>query len=229
MSTGEICRLALSRGLIRCQGKTPEATMASALYTDVKRKEAMSVFIRPLEGLFGLREWEDEGFVPPGPDGRPITDYQPLRTSRVRKPVLKRGRSGRDDSLTDTPKRRGGASKQEDARRGPGRPRKRAARDDDDPSYFAGCAPPRVRLARRVCEMTRAHADPCASLGLAARLAGRVAPSGWCAGVGGTRISSTGTLTRTRTTTTSTSTARQSRRTRTWRRWHMRGRRWPRR
>ena len=35
--------------------------MASALYTDVKRKEGQSVFIRPHEGLFGLREWNDEG------------------------------------------------------------------------------------------------------------------------------------------------------------------------
>lgn len=33
--------------LINCQGKTPEATMASALYTDVKRKLHLSVFTRP--------------------------------------------------------------------------------------------------------------------------------------------------------------------------------------
>lgn len=31
MSTGEIARVALKRGLIKCTGKTPEATMASAL------------------------------------------------------------------------------------------------------------------------------------------------------------------------------------------------------
>lgn len=30
-------------------------------YTDVKRKEDRSLFIRPHEGLFGLREWIDEG------------------------------------------------------------------------------------------------------------------------------------------------------------------------
>jgi hypothetical protein len=36
--------------------------MASALYTDVKRKERTSVFIRPVEGLFGLREWEHCSF-----------------------------------------------------------------------------------------------------------------------------------------------------------------------
>ena len=37
--------------------------MASALYTDVKRKEGHSIFIRPHEGLFGLREWADKGLV----------------------------------------------------------------------------------------------------------------------------------------------------------------------
>ena len=57
MSTGEIARFALRRGLVKCTGKTPEATMASALYTDIKRREECSVFIRPHEGLFGLREW----------------------------------------------------------------------------------------------------------------------------------------------------------------------------
>ena len=31
---GESGRAALERGLIHCQGRTPEATMASALYTD---------------------------------------------------------------------------------------------------------------------------------------------------------------------------------------------------
>ena len=67
MSTGEITRVALRRGLLQCSGKTPEATMASALYTDVKRKEKNSVFTRPGEGLFGMREWEAEGFDPPRP------------------------------------------------------------------------------------------------------------------------------------------------------------------
>ena len=58
---GEIARLALKRGLIKCSGKTPEATMASALYTDIKRREGQSIFIRPHEGLFGLREWIEQG------------------------------------------------------------------------------------------------------------------------------------------------------------------------
>ena len=63
MSTGEIAKLALTRGLVRCTGKTPEATMASALYTDIKRREDRSLFVRPREGLFGLREWVKDGII----------------------------------------------------------------------------------------------------------------------------------------------------------------------
>ncbi len=57
---GEIARLAMKRGLINCNGKTPDATMASALYTDLKRRDVNSIFVRPHEGLFGLREWTTE-------------------------------------------------------------------------------------------------------------------------------------------------------------------------
>ena len=39
-------RVAVEKELINCQGRTPEATMASALYTDVKRKGDNSVFTR---------------------------------------------------------------------------------------------------------------------------------------------------------------------------------------
>lgn len=68
-----LCRVALEKELINCQGKTPDATMASALYTDVKRKPETSVFTRPEEGLFGLREWDDEGFVPEVAQSSPVT------------------------------------------------------------------------------------------------------------------------------------------------------------
>ncbi|KAI8469454.1 MAG: hypothetical protein J3K34DRAFT_522121 [Monoraphidium minutum] len=66
MTTGEITKIALQRGFLKAQGKTPEATMASALYTDVKKKCGQSMFTRPQEGLFGLREWIEEGFFPEG-------------------------------------------------------------------------------------------------------------------------------------------------------------------
>eukprot|EP00798_Chlamydomonas_sp_ICE-L_P013473 gene13473-19333_t len=69
MTTGEITKTALKKGLVKCQGKTPDATMASALYTDIKRKLDQSVFTRPQEGLFGLREWIEEGFFPDGWEG----------------------------------------------------------------------------------------------------------------------------------------------------------------
>lgn len=46
MTTGEICRLALDSGLLLCSGKTPEATMASSLYGDIKRNGQASMFIR---------------------------------------------------------------------------------------------------------------------------------------------------------------------------------------
>ncbi len=39
-----ITKLAFERGLVSCQGKTPDATMASALNTDVKKASAK--FIR---------------------------------------------------------------------------------------------------------------------------------------------------------------------------------------
>lgn len=42
--------------------------MASSLYGDIKRQNAHSLFIRPQEGLFGLREWVEQGYLPPLPD-----------------------------------------------------------------------------------------------------------------------------------------------------------------
>ena len=77
------CRVALERALINCQGKTPEATMASALYTDVKRKGDQSVFTRPEEGLFGLREWEDEGFVAEALTGSVPSPIQVVKRNRT--------------------------------------------------------------------------------------------------------------------------------------------------
>eukprot|EP00873_Tetraselmis_striata_P027713 jgi/Tetstr1/447977/TSEL_035281.t1 len=122
MSTGDICRVALERGLLQAKGKTPEATMASALYTDVKRKERNSIFTRPQEGLFGLQEWEDEGFVPeamiPGGGGTAPAAIA-AAAAHVPKPGPKRDRdrrssrqrSGRhpwhddDGTETDSPSR----------------------------------------------------------------------------------------------------------------------------
>ena len=60
MATGEICKLALEWGLLKCTGKTPEATMASSLYGDIKRNDGGSVFYRPRGGMFGLKEWIEQ-------------------------------------------------------------------------------------------------------------------------------------------------------------------------
>lgn len=38
--------------------QTPELTMASSLYMDIKTKERRSAFIKPEEGKFGLRAWQ---------------------------------------------------------------------------------------------------------------------------------------------------------------------------
>ena len=41
----------MDKALVTCQGRTPEATMASALYTDVKRKLDRSLFTRYILSL----------------------------------------------------------------------------------------------------------------------------------------------------------------------------------
>ncbi|KAK9840903.1 hypothetical protein WJX84_004171 [Apatococcus fuscideae] len=84
MATGEIARIALKRNLIKCQGKTPEATMASALYTDVKRKEGQSIFIRPHEGLFGLREWLEKGLPFQDPSDEMLEEVGAPQVKRVK-------------------------------------------------------------------------------------------------------------------------------------------------
>jgi len=71
MATGEICKLALKWGLLQCSGKTPEATMASSLYGDIKRNDGASLFFRPTGGMFGLKEWREQGFFPPSLEAIP--------------------------------------------------------------------------------------------------------------------------------------------------------------
>ncbi|GLC41420.1 hypothetical protein PLESTM_001194100 [Pleodorina starrii] len=63
MTSGEITKLAMERKLLRCMGKTPENTMASALYTEVRKKASTTVFIKPKEGLFGLKAWLSEPWL----------------------------------------------------------------------------------------------------------------------------------------------------------------------
>ncbi|CAK0746071.1 hypothetical protein CVIRNUC_001665 [Coccomyxa viridis] len=99
LTTADITKLALERQHIKCQGRTPEATMASALYTDVKRKGNKSVFTRPQEGLFGLQEWEEQGFVPEAVPGHP--QPQPLIVRGMHFEGLRRASTGGQGSAED--------------------------------------------------------------------------------------------------------------------------------
>lgn len=89
MTTGEITKAALQRGFIKCSGKTPDATMASALYTDIKRRTGESVFVRPREGLFGLREWD--GTHISSLDGKKSDECQVNSSDESQKKEMKRG------------------------------------------------------------------------------------------------------------------------------------------
>ena len=74
MTSGEITKLALERRLIKCSGKTPENTMASALYTEVRKRPLQTSFIKCVAwGV--LNPWGRaslcRGFCPPLPRPRP--------------------------------------------------------------------------------------------------------------------------------------------------------------
>ena len=98
---GEIARVALKRGLIKCTGKTPEATMASALYTDIKRKVGGRV-----------RLWSDwQAGVVLG--GRPIrlappTDIRVVGTQLLMTPSTRQ--QGSDERDCGARGRRGGTT-----------------------------------------------------------------------------------------------------------------------
>ncbi|GAX82406.1 hypothetical protein CEUSTIGMA_g9834.t1 [Chlamydomonas eustigma] len=129
MTTGEITKVALEKGHIKCQGKTPEATMASALYTDVKRKHAKSVFTRPQEGLFGLREWIEEGFFPEGwvgpMDGLGLAPFKKRNSSKTPRQGTPTGRSSRGRTSSSASWREPTSSDLEDGAAG--------GDDDEDP------------------------------------------------------------------------------------------------
>jgi len=98
MATGEICKLALKWGLLQCSGKTPEATMASSLYGDIKRNDGASLFFRPTGGMFGLREWREQGFFPPLSEATPASTAQQEITASPIHQKGKRQRKNASDS-----------------------------------------------------------------------------------------------------------------------------------
>lgn len=54
----QIAERAIEQGLINPQGLTPDATMGSQLYTDIKNQGAESLFRREDRGAFGLAAWQ---------------------------------------------------------------------------------------------------------------------------------------------------------------------------
>eukprot|EP00854_Cymbomonas_tetramitiformis_P003296 gene3296-4150_t len=60
MRTDDITSVAFTRGILsNIKGKTPDKTMASAVFTNYK-KNKWTPFYRPAPGLFGLKEWSKE-------------------------------------------------------------------------------------------------------------------------------------------------------------------------
>jgi len=57
LSAKEIATLALARGLLRSEGKTPAQTMKSKLSTHILAHKQRSLFMRTARGEFALREW----------------------------------------------------------------------------------------------------------------------------------------------------------------------------
>ncbi|MBN1445058.1 MAG: winged helix-turn-helix domain-containing protein, partial [Candidatus Omnitrophica bacterium] len=58
LTAKEITEIGLSKGLIKTEGKTPEATVGARIYVDIKKKGEDSLFEKVSAGKFGLREWQ---------------------------------------------------------------------------------------------------------------------------------------------------------------------------
>ena len=88
LSAKKITQIALKEGLIITGGKTPHATMAALIYTDIKQKGEKSIFVKVKRGLFGLNEQrerahKEKGDMKKSPlDAKLIIDS--LETSQLR-------------------------------------------------------------------------------------------------------------------------------------------------
>ena len=79
MTPKEIFREALTKGLIeRGTGKTPEATMGSRIYIDIKKNREKSAFIQPTDGVqkFAFKDTYNSRSVTKAP--APSSDHQQL-------------------------------------------------------------------------------------------------------------------------------------------------------
>lgn len=61
----EITRRMIDRGLWQTDGKTPDATVSSAITGDIKKNGIHALFQRTDDGVYALREWELPGFHAP--------------------------------------------------------------------------------------------------------------------------------------------------------------------
>jgi restriction system protein len=73
LTAQEIAERVLAGGLWQTSGKTPHATVAAALYTDIKRHGGGSAFTQPGPNTFALRN----GVATPGPASTPTTTTTP--------------------------------------------------------------------------------------------------------------------------------------------------------
>jgi len=73
MSAREISEIALAKGLIVTEGKTPASTMGANFHLEGVRKAKQRKkgrFVRFATGKWGLREWLEEGRYQIGEGGR---------------------------------------------------------------------------------------------------------------------------------------------------------------
>ena len=57
LSFYEITNIALKKGYLKTEGKTPERSMGAQLYTDIKSQGDKSLFVQLGKNRFGLRSW----------------------------------------------------------------------------------------------------------------------------------------------------------------------------
>ena len=57
LSFHEITNIALKKGYLKTEGKTPERSMGAQLYTDIKSHGDKSLFVQLGKNRFGLRSW----------------------------------------------------------------------------------------------------------------------------------------------------------------------------
>ncbi|AFY67142.1 restriction endonuclease [Geitlerinema sp. PCC 7407] len=76
----EITRRSLEQGFLQTDGKTPDATLNARLAVDIKQKGEQSPFVRIRPGVFGLRIWGLDPFMPNQKPSATNSENQRVRT-----------------------------------------------------------------------------------------------------------------------------------------------------